>query len=266
MSHAVEPISNSTDPRLADYAHIGDPGWLRGHDLFVAEGRLVVERLAGAGRFRIRSLLLTPTAHHALADRIAALPCPVYLASRQVMETLTGFSFHQGCLALAERGPALPPSSLDAGRWMLGIEGVGNPDNVGGLFRTAAAFGMDGVLLDAGSGDPLYRKAIRASMGAALRLPFVTSDAFAEALAELQRTVTLVALTPRSPSVAIEEYRRTNPAGGGTMLLVGAEGPGLSAQVLSLADVRVSIPLIHGIDSLNVVVAAGIAMATLRPV
>lgn len=266
MSHAVEQISDPADPRLADYAHIGDPGWLRDRDLFVAEGRLVVERLAGAGRFRIRSMLLTPTTQHALAERMATPPCPVFLASRQIMETITGFSFHQGCLALAERGPALPLSSLDAGRWMLGIEGVGNPDNVGGLFRTADAFGMDGVLLDAGSGDPLYRKAIRASMGAALRLPFVTSDAFADALAALRRTVTLVALTPRSPSLAVEDYRRTRAADGGTLLLVGAEGPGLSAQVLSLADVRVSIPLIHGVDSLNVVVAAGIAMAALRPV
>ncbi|MEO8523058.1 MAG: rRNA methyltransferase, partial [Acidobacteriota bacterium] len=127
MAHAVEHISDPADPRLADYAHVGDPGWLRGHGLFVAEGRLVVERLAGAGRFRIRSLLLAPTAHHALMDKIAAIPCPVYLAPRQVMEALTGFSFHQGCLALAERGPALPLSSLEAGRWMLGIEEVGNP-------------------------------------------------------------------------------------------------------------------------------------------
>lgn len=266
MSDAVEQIPDPADPRLADYAHLGDSAWLREHGLFVAEGRLVVERLADANRFRVRSLLLTPAAHHALADRMATPPCPVYLASRQIMETLTGFSFHQGCLALAERGPALPLSSLDAGRWILGIEGVGNPDNVGGLFRTADAFGMDGVLLDAGSADPLYRKAIRASMGAVLRLPFVESDAFAEALAALRSTVTLVALTPRSSSLAIEDYRRTRPADRRTMLLVGAEGPGLSAQVLSLADVRISIPLLHGVDSLNVVVAAGIAMAALRPV
>ncbi len=265
VRYATELIPDAADRRVAEYAHLGDPLWLRAHGLFIAEGRLVVERLVAAGRFRIRSLLVTPAASDALADRLPAPPCPVYLAPRPVLESLTGFSFHQGCLALAERGAGLPASALAAGRRLLAIEGVGNPDNVGGLFRVAAAFGLDGVLIDAATGDPLYRKAIRTSMGAAVRLPFARTAAFVEALAALRTSVTIVALTPRSPAVPLREYQRMREVDDGVLLLVGAEGPGLSDEALRVADVRVSIPLAPGVDSLNVVVAAGIAMAALSP-
>lgn len=262
---AAEPIVDPADPRVAEYAHVGNPGSLGASGLFVAEGRLTVQRLVQAGRYRLRSLLLTTTAHAALRDLSVTPACPVYLASRPVMESLTGFSFHQGCLALAERGPDLPASALEAGRWLLGIEGVGNPDNIGGLFRTADAFGMDGVLLDAVSGDPLYRKAIRTSMGASVRLPFVRSGTFVEALNALRETTTLVALTPRASAVPLHGYQRPRSGRGRIMLLVGAESSGLSEPALAAADVCVSIPLAAGVDSLNVVVAAGIAMSALQP-
>lgn len=265
VSSRPELIRDAADPRIADYAHLGDPASLRAHGLFVAEGRLVVERLVAAGRFRVRSLLLTPAAADALADRLPVPRCPVYLAARPVVASLTGFSFHQGCLALAERGADLPVAALTAGRRLLAIEGVGNPDNVGGLFRVAGAFGLDGVLIDAATADPLYRKAVRTSMGAAVRVPFARTSAFVEALAALRTSLTIVALTPRSPAVPLRDYQRTRAVDAGMLLLVGAEGPGLSDEALRVADVRVSIPLAPDVDSLNVVVAAGIAMATLAP-
>ena len=261
----AERLEDPNDPRAADYAHVGDPAWLRDQGLFVAEGRLVVERLIEAGRFTIRSILLTPAAFEALAGPLVAVQCPVYLVSRVVLATLTGFDFHRGCLALAERAtPDGPWASAAPRRRLLGMEGVGNPDNVGGLFRVAEAFRADGVLLDPTSGDPLYRKAIRTSMGTVLRLPFVRLTSWPGDLAAMRdEGFTIVALTPREPAVPLGEYSRSIAQGERLIVMVGAEGIGLSDPVLQLAHVRVRIPVAAGVDSLNVVVAAGIALSAL---
>jgi tRNA G18 (ribose-2'-O)-methylase SpoU len=261
----AERLEGPGDPRAADYAHLGDPAWLRDQGLFVAEGRLVVERLVEAGRFPIRSILVTPTAFEALAPRLVAVRCPVYLISREALETLTGFDFHRGCLALAERADtAGPPWRPTSHRRLLGMEGVGNPDNVGGLFRVADAFGADAVLLDPTSGDPLYRKAIRTSMGTVLRLPFIRLASWPADLDAMRDAgFTIVALTPRQPAVPLDEYSRSIREDDRLIVMVGAEGAGLSDSVLQRAHVRVRIPLADGVDSLNVVVAAGIALAAL---
>jgi tRNA G18 (ribose-2'-O)-methylase SpoU len=259
----AERLEGADDPRAADYAHIGDPAWLRDRGLFVAEGRLVVERLTAAGRFTLRSILLTAAAFEAMAGPLAAVRCPVYLVSREVMETLTGFDFHRGCLALAEREPAMgAPVKLH--RRLLALEGVGNPDNVGGLFRVAEAFGAGAVLLDPSSGDPLYRKAIRTSMGAVLRLPYVRLASWPDDLDRMREEgFKVVALTPRQSAVPLDEYSRSIRHGDRLIVIVGAEGPGLSEPVLQLADALVRIAVVEGVDSLNVVVAAGIALAAL---
>jgi tRNA G18 (ribose-2'-O)-methylase SpoU len=261
-------IDGSDDPRAADYAHVGDPAWLRDPGLFVAEGRLVVERLLLGGRFRVRSLLLTETAREALAVTLAAVQCPVHLVTREVMQSLTGFDFHRGCLALAERAEASASQpALATSRRLLSMEGVANPDNVGGLFRIAEAFGADAVLLDPSSGDPLYRKAIRTSMGAALRLPFLHPTPWPEALASLQdEGFAVVALTPRASALPLNDYVRTLHGRERLIVIAGAEGSGLSDDTLDRADVRVRIPIAAGVDSLNVVVAAAVALAALWPV
>jgi tRNA G18 (ribose-2'-O)-methylase SpoU len=262
----AERLEDPADPRTADYAHIGDPAWLRDRGLFVAEGRLVVERLIAAGRFTLRSILLTSPAFEAMAGPLAAVRCPVYLVSREVMETLTGFDFHRGCLALAEREPTVGPlPAVKLQRRLLALEGVGNPDNVGGLFRVAEAFGAEAVLLDPASGDPLYRKAIRTSMGAVLRLPCIRLESWPADLERMRGDgFKLVALTPSQSAVPLNEYSRSIRQGDRLIVIVGAEGPGLSDPVLRLADAAVRIPLAEGIDSLNVVVAAGIALAALQ--
>lgn len=253
------------DPRVAEYAHVGDPEWLRRHELFVAEGRLVVERLVESDRFTIRSILLTSTAAGALGGAIDRVRCPVFVAPLSELRSLTGFDFHRGCLALAHRPPTEPPlESFAQSRRLLGIEGVGNPDNVGGLFRVAAAFGAAGVLLDPSSGDPLYRKAIRTSMGAALRLPFTRVAPWPARLSELRdRGFRVIALTPDPAAQLLAEYAASVPAAQVVILLVGSEGPGLSAEAFGIADARVRIPITSTVDSLNVVVAAGIALSAL---
>jgi tRNA G18 (ribose-2'-O)-methylase SpoU len=260
----IHRIESPGDPRLAPYRRVGDPGWLRDAGLFVAEGRLVVQRLIGSGRYPVHSVLVTPPAFDALESCLAPLTADVYVCPQQLVNGITGFNFHRGCLALAQRpGPASVDVLTGAAR-LLGLEGVGNPDNVGGLFRAAAAFGAGGVVLDRASGDPLYRKAIRTSMGATLQIPFAAVDAWPASIPVFRRAGwTIVALTPTEPSLALGDLAGAIPPGTRPLLLAGAEGPGLSAGTLAAADLRVRIPIAPGVDSLNVVVAAGVALHAL---
>ena len=249
----------------AQYAHIGDSVWLRAHGLFVAEGRLVVRRLIEAGRYEMVNVVVTPAALESLADVRARVRCPVHVVERPALASLTGIDFHRGCLALAKRPGADPPLEAFAGaRRLMALESVANPDNVGGLFRVAAAFDAGGVLLDRASGDPFYRKAIRTSMGASLDVPFTRLESWTASLAMLRgRGFQIAALTPDPIATPLAAYADTVSRDRPLVLMLGAEGPGLSPEALSAADVRVRIPIAAGVDSLNVVVAAGIALAAL---
>src|SRR6476661_811151 len=142
------------------YQHVGDNDALARAGLFVAEGRLVVERLLEDSRYRIHSVLLTSTAADAMRATLERNPdVQVIITSRETIESVTGFDFHRGCLALAYRERAeMSLDDLVTYSRILAIEGVGNPDNIGGLFRSALALGVGAVLLDATAGDPLYRK------------------------------------------------------------------------------------------------------------
>lgn len=259
----IEPIERADDPRISPYAHVGDHAWLRENGLFVAEGRLVVRRLLASGRFPIHSMLLTPAALRSF-DGPVDTEAPVFVAEPAILQQVTGFDFHRGCLAIAAR----PADELSSGRFLdsrllLAMEGVGNPDNVGGLFRVAAAFGVDGVLLDPTSADPFYRKAVRTSMGAVLGVPFERIAPWPSALGEYRgMDFTVVATTPRADAESIEDVAER--LGGPTIVMVGAEGPGLSDAAMATADVKARIPIASEVDSLNVVVAAGIALAFLR--
>ena len=189
----------------------------------------------------------------------------MYVCDRSVLESITGFNFHRGCLALARRPEPRAASDLAGARRLIALEGVGNPDNIGGVFRTAAALGAGGVLLDPASGDPFYRKAIRTSMGATLRLPWARLSPFPQGLDPfLQEGYKLVALTPDESAMDIRDFVATASDTPRLMILLGAEGPGLNAGTLDGAHVRVKIPVVPEIDSLNVAVAAGIALDRLR--
>ena len=243
------------------YRLVGDPAALERAGLFVAEGRLIVERLLEDGRYRVHSVLVTPAAAAALA--------PVFEKRRDVkivvsepaeIERVTGFDFHRGCLALAHRHERfISIADLSPAPRILAIEHVANPDNIGGLFRVAFAMGVDGILLDPAAGDPLYRKAIRTSMGATLRLIHRRAIDWVAELGELRdRGARVVALTPHPDAVPIETF---SPEPGERLVIaVGAEGHGLTSAAIAIADTRVRIPVDPRADSLNVVVAAGIAL------
>jgi tRNA G18 (ribose-2'-O)-methylase SpoU len=264
----IVPLSTLADPRLAGYREISEPELVRDRGLFVAEGRLVVERVLRQG-FTIRSLLLNAAAHAALAPLLSALEreTPVYVADASEFQRLTGHDFHRGCLALVERPKPRPlVPLLEAARTLVVLEGVANPDNVGGVFRNAAAFGVDAVLLSPTTTDPLYRKAIRTSMAQTLRVPFARiggepgQPPWPDALSLLaERGFQLVALTPREPSLDIDAFARTQRSAR-TALLVGTEGAGLSEAVEVRAEQRVRIPIRRDVDSLNLAVAVGIAL------
>jgi len=262
----VIEITALTDDRVSDYTNVGQPDWLRERGLFVAEGRLVVRRLFQAPTFTVRSVLITHTALAALGDTLDSTRCPIYVCEQEMMNHLTGFNFHRGCLAIGERPPAIDPGCrFQSARCLLAVEGVGNPDNIGGLFRVAAAFGVDGILLDSTSGDPLYRKAIRTSMGAVFRVLFATPERWLEAVTAITvGGADAVALTPQALATTLADYVNDRSTDQRVMLMVGAEGAGLSPEALSAATVNVRIPIVEEVDSLNVVVAAGIALAAIR--
>ena len=259
----IEPVERADDPRIREYRHTGNPAWLRSQGLFVAEGRLVLKRLLDSGRFPVRSILLTPPALQSFGASIDT-PAPIFVASPDLLREITGFDFHRGCLALAHR----PSEDPIAGRFadaelLLAIEGVGNPDNIGGLFRAAAAFGVDGVLLDPASADPFYRKAVRTSMGAVLTVPFERAAMWPAALEPFKGSgFRILALTPRVDARPLADVLPL--PSGGLIVLVGAEGPGLSEAALATADMMCRIPISADVDSLNVVVAAAIALSRVR--
>jgi tRNA G18 (ribose-2'-O)-methylase SpoU len=260
---AVERLTGPDDPRVADYRDFAEHELVRSRGLFIAEGRLVVRRLIEDRRHTLRSVLVSEAAHRALEATLAAVHAPVYICEASDFTGITGHDLHRGCLALVERPAALDLHAilepLGPMATLIVLEGVANADNVGGVFRNAAAFGADGVLLDPTCCDPLYRKAIRTSMGAVLRMPFSRVDAWPYDLAELRDAgFEIAALTPREPAVSIEAFAGSRPSR--VALLVGSEGAGLTKGAETAADCRVRIPIAPEVDSLNLAVAVGIAL------
>jgi tRNA G18 (ribose-2'-O)-methylase SpoU len=177
---------------------------------------------------------------------------------------ITGFAFHRGVLATAQRlaVPAAPEVAKDARRLLI-TEGVNDHENLGSLFRNAAALGIEGALLDPTTADPLYRRSVRVSLGHVLRVPWGRFDSWPDGLAELQdQGITVVALTPAPDAVDLDELAADPPER--MALMVGAEGPGLTSAAMSAADIRARIPIADGVDSLNVATAAAIAFHRLR--
>jgi tRNA G18 (ribose-2'-O)-methylase SpoU len=255
------------DSELELYRGISDRELLRTHGLFVAEGRLVVRRVIENGTYRVRSLLVNDAARRDLAALIECLPpeVPVILARTSAFRDLTGFNIHRGCLALVEHPPARAIDDvLVRDGPVVMLEGVSNADNVGGIFRNAAAFGAAGVILDEQSCDPFYRKAVRTSMAAVLTVPFARAVGWHDALIRVRGAgLFLSALTPRVTATPIADF--TAALGGRRVaLVVGAEGAGLSDATLGIADAAVRIPLAQGVDSINVSIAAGIALYLLN--
>jgi tRNA G18 (ribose-2'-O)-methylase SpoU len=250
-----EPIEDPSDPRVAPFLCLKDHS-VREEGFFVAEGALVIRQLLQSP-YRIRTVLLTARGLAALGDDLARVDAPVYLVTQPVMTSITGFHFHRGALASAERRPPTGLSTVAAADRLLVAEGVSDNENLGGLFRNAAAFGVGGVVLDPACADPLYRRTVRVSIGQVLRLPFARVDSAPAAVAELQDLgFEVLALTP---SADADDIRHVVP-GRRQALVVGAEGQGLTAGALAAADRRIRITMAPGVDSLNVATAAAIAL------
>ncbi len=264
---APEFVSDLDDPRLAEYRNVPDPPLLRQRGVFVAEGRLVVRALIGNPRFRIRSILVSEAALTGLRDalEVARETLTIYVASRTLMSSVIGFNVHRGCLAVCERpAPAMLNDVLPAGTaggLVVVLEGVTNADNIGGIFRNAAAFGADAVILSPGCCDPLYRKAVRVSVGATVAVPFASSGSWPDDLARLrERGFVLLALVPGPGAVDIDQRNAPWTQRSRIALMAGTEGTGLTRAVTEAADWRVRIPMVSGADSLNVATAVGIAL------
>ncbi|MGH3096007.1 MAG: TrmH family RNA methyltransferase [Streptosporangiales bacterium] len=256
-------VADTDDPRLADYVALTDAELRQRQEpaggLFIAEGEKVVRRAVGAG-YRLRSLLLPPRLVDRLRDVAEAVDAPAYVAPEPVLERLTGFRVHRGPLASVQRPAERDAADLAAGaRRALVLEDVADHVNVGAMFRTAAAFRFDAVLLSPRCADPLYRRAVRVSMGAVLALPWARLPDWYEGPAQLRAAgLRVLALTPAADA---EPLARVVDAGGldRCALLLGTEGDGLSPRWLAAADTRVRIPVGSAVDSLNVAAAAAVA-------
>jgi len=257
----VIPVEDADDPRLADYVDLADPDLRRRVErergFFVAESPHVVRALVASQR-TVRSALVTPAQLDALGDTLAGLPAPVYVAPPGVLRRVVGFDLHRGAGAAGDRWPLPEPSALLAGaRRIAVVQKLGDHENLGGVFRSAAAFGVDAVLLDPECADPLYRRCVRVSIGHVLTVPWGR----VRGLDDVRGAgFTLVALTPAPGAEPIDAI----PWPDRTALLLGSEGPGLSDAWLAAADRRVRIPMQPGVDSLNVATAAAIAFYASR--
>ena len=260
-------VPDAGDPRLADYVRLTDVDLRKSleaeHGLFVAEGEKVIRRAAAAG-YAVRSLLATERRAAGLQDLAEVCGAPAYVVPDHVAERLTGYHVHRGALAAMRRRPLPGVTDVLARepvRRVLVLEDIVDHGNVGGIFRCAAALGVDAVILSPRCADPLYRRAVKVSMGAVFAVPYARMTDWYGGLAGLRAAgFRLLALTPDQSAVPLEAA----PMGERVGLMLGTEGDGLSSRWLHEADEAVCIPMhpgamAAGVDSLNVVAAAAIA-------
>jgi tRNA G18 (ribose-2'-O)-methylase SpoU len=287
---ALVRVDDPDDPRLALYRDLNDPAGRMRVDtdqaVFVVEGRLAVHRLLSSG-YEMRSLLVDDHQLVAAAGLVAAVRyrgVPVFAGSRALVAGTVGFALHRGIVAVASRPPPAGAGSVLTGAVRSArhrgapsvvavLEGLNDHENVGALFRNAAAFGVAGILLDPTCADPLYRRSIRVSVGHVLHVPFGRVTPWPAGLHDIRAAGFVVAaLTPHpeaagaAPVVDLAELKASAAGAGrpaGIALLLGAEGPGVTAGALAASDLAVSIPMADGVDSLNVATAAAIAFHAL---
>ncbi|VEG57750.1 tRNA/rRNA methyltransferase SpoU [Mycolicibacterium aurum] len=259
----VVDIDDPDDPRLDDFRDLNSvdrrPDLPSGKGLVIAEGVLVVQRML-ASRFVPRALLGTERRLIELGGDLDALDAPFYRASAEVMAAAVGFHLNRGVLASASRAAELTIAQvIDGARTVAVLEGVNDHENLGSVFRNAAGLGVDAVIFGSGCADPLYRRAVRVSMGHALLVPFAKAEHWPADLKVLQdKGFQILAMTPDPAAQTLAEAM-TELSGQRLAILVGAEGPGLQEHTMRSADVRVRIPMSRGTDSLNVATAAALA-------
>ncbi|GAA2102818.1 RNA methyltransferase [Streptomyces albiaxialis] len=255
-------VEDPDDPRLGDYTGLTDVELRRRREpaegLFIAEGEKVIRRARHAG-YEMRSMLLSAKWLDVMRDVIDEVPAPVYAVSPELAERVTGYHVHRGALASMQRKPLPTPEDvLATARRVVVMESVNDHTNIGAIFRSAAALGIDAVLLSPDCADPLYRRSVKVSMGAVFAVPYARLESWPHSLEAVRDAgFPLLALTPDAKAVPIDSLgpdRMERVA-----LMLGAEGDGLSARALRAADEWVRIPMSHGVDSLNVGAAAAVA-------
>jgi tRNA G18 (ribose-2'-O)-methylase SpoU len=264
------PIEDPSDPRLLDYVGLTDVALRRRTEpergLYVAESEKVIRRALAAGH-RPRSFLMARRWLTDLADlveRAEADGIPVFVGEHDVIESLTGFHLHRGALAAMQR-PVLPTLAtvLDGAHRVLVLEDVVDHTNVGAVFRSAAALGVDAVLVTPRCADPLYRRSIRVSMGTVFQVPWARIDPWPGGVAVLRELgFTTAALALEEDSVSLDDLAADPPER--LALVLGTEGDGLSRRTVAAVDVTVRIPMRGGVDSLNVAAAGAVAAWALR--
>ena len=278
-------VDDLDDHRLADYRDLNDPAYRRRVEaelgIVVVEGRVAVSQLL-ASDLAVRSLVVDDHQVALADDLVAAVRsrgASVFVVPRDRMATLVGFRLHRGVVAIAARPPdadaatvlarsARTPSVGGGPPLVVVLEGLNDPENIGAVFRNAAAFGVGAVLMDPTCGDPLYRRAVRVSVGHVLHLPSARLDPWPDRLGLVRAAgFAVCALAPHPPGgdggPERLTLRRLAERRVPTALLLGAEGPGLTAAVLGEVDAVVTIPMAVGVDSLNVATAAAVALERL---
>ena len=259
----VVDVTDPADPRLDDFRDLNSvdrrPDLPSGKGLVIAEGVLVVQRML-ASRFTPRALLGTDRRLGELGADLHGVSAPYYRVEADVMAEVVGFHLNRGVLASASRAAELSVAHvLDGARTIAVLEGVNDHENLGSIFRNAAGLGVDAVVFGSGCADPLYRRAVRVSMGHALLVPFARAARWPADLHVLRDAgFRLLAMTPDEGAPRLADAM-DGLADGKVAILVGAEGPGLQEHTMRASDVRVRIPMARGTDSLNVATAAALA-------
>jgi tRNA G18 (ribose-2'-O)-methylase SpoU len=259
----IIPVTDLADPRLADYSHQTDVALKKArgteHGIYLAESALVLERALAAGHVPRSVLALGGTAEDAVA--LVGDDVPVFSGPGELLAELTGYELHRGLIGSLNR-PALPSvgSVIRDARRLVILENVADPTNVGAIFRSVAAIGADAVLVSPRCSDPFYRRAIRVSMGTVLQVPWTRLGEWDEARTALAG-FHLAALALSDDAVSLREFAAHAPER--VALILGAEGDGLTPEAIAAADTIITIPMAHGIDSLNVAATAAVAMYAL---
>ena len=261
MSEVID-VTDPEDPRLDDFRDLNStdrrPDLPSGKGLVIAEGVLVVQRML-MSRFTPRALLGTDRRLTELSTDLDGVAAPYYRVAADVMADVVGFHLNRGVLAAASRPPELSvPQVLESARTIAVLEGVNDHENLGSIFRNAAGLDVDAIVFGSGCADPLYRRAVRVSMGHALLVPYAWAAWPGDLEMLRDNGFRLLAMTP-DPAASILADAMTDVADQRLAVLVGAEGPGLSERAMRASDMRVRIPMSRGTDSLNVATAAALA-------
>ncbi|MEV7134577.1 RNA methyltransferase [Arthrobacter sp. NPDC093128] len=262
-------LESSDDPRVSDYTRLTDVHLRKVREpaegMYIAESSRVLRRALAAGH-RPRSFFLAEKWLEDLADVFSDFPdVPVYVGSAALLEDITGFHLHRGAMAAMHRPAPVPlPELLAGARRVAVLEDIVDHTNVGAIFRSAAALGVDAVLVSPRCGDPLYRRSVRVSMGTVFQVPWARLESWPADLEVLRgQGFTVAAMELTGDAVDLDELAARNPDK--LALVLGTEGAGMSAETLAAVDLAVKIPMRAGVDSLNVAAASAVAFWELRP-